>query len=202
MATPLPSVIRVEAKTNLKQIGVQPGWFVRAGSCSIWFEVQHVYDKAILVAARDPRRASDVVSVGNFFSAINEVSSVAPPHSHWIKLDRKLPHSRRSRVISSAGLLCPTNHSPTTQVKSLPYRSRLSCCSTPPSSSLRPSSCPSWLYVAWPWLSLTIGLQRMKCQLYSDRYLFAYSMSLENLSVSFCTLLGRLSLTYWSPVVL
>lgn len=91
MATPLPSVIRVEANTNLKQIGVQPGWFVRAGSCSIWFEVQHVYDKAILVAARDPRRVSDVVSVGNFFSAINEVSSVAPPHSHWIKLDRKLP---------------------------------------------------------------------------------------------------------------
>lgn len=91
-----PRVIRVEANTNLKQIGVQPGWFVRAGSCSIWFEVQHVYDKAILVATRDPRRVSDVVSVGNSSAQLTRCRA-------WPRL---------TATGSSSTVSCPTRDAP------------------------------------------------------------------------------------------
>ncbi|MGP0171306.1 hypothetical protein ACSVIJ_05410 [Pseudomonas sp. NCHU5208] len=81
--------IRVGATTNLIDLGVKPGWFVRKGACSIWQEVKDVWDTWLTCAARDPKQITDHGHVGNAFSAIDEVCEVPPLNSSWITLKRR-----------------------------------------------------------------------------------------------------------------
>ncbi len=91
MSTQAPSTtpIRVGRSANLIELGVKPGWFVRKGTCSIWQEIQDVWEDWLTCAARDPKQITDSGRVGNFFSAIDEVCEVPPPHSSWITLERR-----------------------------------------------------------------------------------------------------------------
>jgi len=82
-----PQPVGAAGKT-LSEIGIQPGWFVRYGSCSIWFEVLDVFDTAVSCVHRDPLRKKDFLQMGSHFSAINELSPRAPAGSRWIAADR------------------------------------------------------------------------------------------------------------------
>ena len=77
------------AGKTISEIGVQPGWFVRYGDCSIWFEVIRVYENAVVCVHRDPARKTEYLSMGTHFSAINEFEPEAPAHSRWIAADRR-----------------------------------------------------------------------------------------------------------------
>ena len=82
-------IIRPQANDTVTGLGVQPGWFVRFGSCSIWFEVIDVFtDRMVECVARDPRKGTELVSIGNFFSSITAFATACPGGS-WISKDRK-----------------------------------------------------------------------------------------------------------------
>ena len=40
-------------KVDLVEVGVKPGWFLRAGCCTIWFEIEAVYSSGVVAASRD-----------------------------------------------------------------------------------------------------------------------------------------------------
>ncbi len=72
-----------------ESLGVQPGWFVRHGSCSIWFEVIDVVaGRWVTCVARDPKKGTEMVSIGNFFSSITAFATACPGGS-WIAKYRK-----------------------------------------------------------------------------------------------------------------
>ncbi|HCF2447008.1 TPA: hypothetical protein NIA45_004676 [Pseudomonas aeruginosa] len=80
------TIIKIEKDTNLVALGVQPGWFARSACCMIWQEVQSVHERFLIVAARDPKKGTELVMVGDFYSAINDVASSLSRHDQWIKL--------------------------------------------------------------------------------------------------------------------
>ncbi|HHH9443057.1 TPA: hypothetical protein ACP32N_005045 [Pseudomonas aeruginosa] len=83
------SIIKCEKSTDLHQLGVAPGWYVRYACCSIWFEVTHVFEGMVLCVARDPKKGTELAHVGDFYSAINEFCTGKPGGgAHWIAADR------------------------------------------------------------------------------------------------------------------
>jgi len=79
------TIIKIEKDTDLVALGVQPGWFARSACCLIWQEVQYVSKRFLIVAARDPKKGTVLVHVGDFYSAINDVASSLSNHDQWIK---------------------------------------------------------------------------------------------------------------------
>jgi|AZIJ01.1.fsa_nt_gi hypothetical protein len=84
----MTQMIEIEPTDDLNALGVQPGWFARYGSCSIWFEVLWVSSNMVGVVARDPKKGTDIFSVGRHFSALARVTDTRPKHENWIAADR------------------------------------------------------------------------------------------------------------------
>lgn len=83
------SIIKCDKNTDLQEIGVQPGWFVRYSCCLIWFEVLHVYERSVICVARDPKKRTEFAFIGDSYSSINEFSTGKPGRgSHWIAAER------------------------------------------------------------------------------------------------------------------
>ena len=80
------TIFKIEKDSNLVSLGVQPGWFARSACCSIWQEVQSVHERFLIVAARDPKKGTELVMVGDFYSALNDVASSLTRHDQWIKV--------------------------------------------------------------------------------------------------------------------
>lgn len=74
--------------TYFKKWGVKPGWFVRHGTCSIWFEIIDVFDNSLTCVARDPKKGTEYCMLGDFYGAIDEVTDTLPDGS-WIKANRE-----------------------------------------------------------------------------------------------------------------
>ena len=90
MSQPTPTIFPCDIETNLQDLGVQPGWFVRYGCCSIWFEVLQVFQNSVVCVARDPAKGTELALVGEFYSAINEFCDGNQGHyRHWIDKDRR-----------------------------------------------------------------------------------------------------------------
>ncbi|MBK3919946.1 hypothetical protein EGJ28_16195 [Stutzerimonas xanthomarina] len=80
--------VPISNDTNLLDLGVEPGWFVRFGGCSIWFEIGAVWADMVSCAARDPKHLTVLATVGDYYSAIDHVCQELPASERWIKLDR------------------------------------------------------------------------------------------------------------------
>lgn len=80
--------VHVGKNANLLELGVEPGWFVRFGGCSIWFEIDAVWPDMVACAARDPKRVTTLATVGEYYSAIDFVCQELPSTERWVKLDR------------------------------------------------------------------------------------------------------------------
>lgn len=65
-------------------LGVQPGWYVRHACCSIWFEVVAVHGDWVSCVARDPKRGTQLVSIGSNYASINEFCTGQPAGLRWI----------------------------------------------------------------------------------------------------------------------
>lgn len=58
-------------RRSLQEIGVQPGWFCKHGSCSIWFQVLRVYDGMLVCIARDPAKGTELVLHGPNYTRVD-----------------------------------------------------------------------------------------------------------------------------------
>lgn len=84
------TITRCTSETDLKQLGVQPGWFVRFACCSIWQEITYVADGWVQCVARDPAKGKDLAFIGDHYSAIDVLADRNPgQYERWIDKDRR-----------------------------------------------------------------------------------------------------------------
>ncbi len=81
-------VINIANGDSLFERGVRPGWFIKTWGCSIWFEVQNVWDNMAVAASRDPHDKTDIYMSGRLMSSIVQASKI-PPNCTWIRLNRE-----------------------------------------------------------------------------------------------------------------
>lgn len=81
--------ITPKATDTPSALGVQPGWYVRHACCSIWFEVEYVMsDRWIVCVARDPKKRTTLVTIGDNYSSVNEFCTAKPKGLSWISKGR------------------------------------------------------------------------------------------------------------------
>lgn len=82
------SFIQPNTSDTTTALGVEPGWYVRHACCSIWFEVVHVTERWVTCVSRDPKKGTELVSIGDNYSSINEFCTGRPSGLRWISKDR------------------------------------------------------------------------------------------------------------------
>lgn len=65
-------------RRSLHEIGVQPGWFCRHSSCSIWFEVLRVYDDMLVCVARGASKGTELVLHGPKYTRLDWLCPTLP----------------------------------------------------------------------------------------------------------------------------
>lgn len=91
LSIPAPDPVRfiqVKSSDTLEGLQVEPGWYVRSACCSIWCEVVSVVGSWVVCVARDPRKGTDMVSIGDNYSSVNEFCIGKPSGLRWIAADR------------------------------------------------------------------------------------------------------------------
>ncbi|MBK6616310.1 hypothetical protein [Ottowia sp.] len=63
---------------TLAEIGVQPGWFCRHGTCSIWLEVLRVFEDMLVCVSRSPAKGTDLVMHSRTYAGLDWLSASMP----------------------------------------------------------------------------------------------------------------------------